>query len=99
MIIPFTSIKRFMKISTILISFILTTSGLISAAGVSAQKLSEIKLTIRLSKHNLAENIEELKKQSHLDFAYNKDLFRDLKTAELSFNNAPLNVILDKLLA
>jgi hypothetical protein len=99
MIIPFTSVKRFMKISTILISFILTTSGIISAAGVSAQKLSEIKLTVHLNKQNLAENIEELKKQSHLDFAYNKDLFKDLKTAQLSFNNTPLNIILDKLLA
>nr|WP_068892048.1 TonB-dependent receptor [Pedobacter panaciterrae] len=94
----FPYLKQFMRISTLIAIFILSTSTIINANDVSAQKLSEIKLTIDFNKQQLSASIDQLKKQSGLDFAYNKDLFKDIKSSALSFKNTSLDKILDQLL-
>jgi hypothetical protein len=88
-----------MRVSTLLTIFILSTTGLLSATEASAQRLADIKLTVDFNKQSLTASIEKLKKISGLDFAYNIDLFKNVRTPAFSFNDAPMNIILDKLLA
>jgi TonB-dependent receptor len=99
MVIFFTHIKRFMRISTLLITIILNTCVILNAAPVAAQKVSEIKVSVSFQKQNLALSIQQLQSATGLNFAYNKDLFTGVNTPASTFQNAALDAVLDKLLA
>ncbi|OOQ59146.1 TonB-dependent receptor [Mucilaginibacter pedocola] len=95
----YTKIKQPMRISTFLIALVLNTCVVLNAAPVAAQRVSDTKVTVNFGKQNLANSIQQLQNITGLSFAYNKDLFGGVNTPAVSFQNAPLNTVLDKLLA
>lgn len=87
--------KRFLSIWT----QVLIANLLFCTVSLKAQKLSEVMLTVDFENQKLETGIEKLKQLSGLSFAYNKDLFKDVNIARMSFKNTSLDVILNRMLA
>ncbi|HVI44027.1 MAG TPA: SusC/RagA family TonB-linked outer membrane protein [Chitinophaga sp.] len=91
--------RQLMRVSTIFLGIMVLSAGLLQAHTGNAQRVKGIRLSISFNHQSLAAAISALEKNTRLSFAYDKKKLEQLKAPDTAFSNAPLDRILNRLLA
>ena len=87
-----------MKVTTIILGVITCFSSILLANPSDAQHLKQIRLNIRFQQESLAGALAKLENATHIAFAYDKNVLKEIKSPGLVYQNQSLDVILQQLL-
>ncbi|WP_341843670.1 TonB-dependent receptor [Chitinophaga caseinilytica] len=87
-----------MRISTLLIALFAATFSTLKAENVSAQRLKELKLTLKAGNEPLLQVLRRIEKATPLRFAYNASQVNGDQLVTASFHDTPLEDVLNALL-
>jgi TonB-linked SusC/RagA family outer membrane protein len=90
--------RFFMKVTAIILIILLFAVGSINASTVTAQTLSEVKVSFGLSQTNLETAFAKIESQTDFRFAFRKNEISSIKTINLSAQTRSVQQVLDELL-
>jgi TonB-linked SusC/RagA family outer membrane protein len=89
----------FMKISTLALSFIISTTLTVAAKMVSGQEILKKHVSVKIKNKLISDALEELSSSSQVKFTYNGTVITSHAKVSYQTNDAELGKVLDNLLA